>query len=51
MLLSVLVCHRLSLHAQVLLEGWVNDELFGNGMPGELPGELVSEALLVVLVV
>lgn len=50
MLLAVVLCHLLPFLAQVFAEGRVDHKLLSDGMAGELPGELVTEALLVVMV-
>ena len=43
--------HLLALGAHVLLERRIDYQLLGDTVPGQLPGELVAEALLMVMVV
>jgi hypothetical protein len=49
-LLAIIFGHLMSLLTHVLLKGRVDNQLFGDGMARQLPGELVAEALLVVMV-
>ena len=49
--LAVFFRHLLALVAEVLLHGRVDDQFLSDGVAGQFPGELVAEALLVVVVV
>jgi hypothetical protein len=50
-LLPIALSVLFSLFAHVLLHGGIDEQFFGDGVAGELPGELVAVAGLVVDVI
>ena len=51
MLIAVFFGHLFALFSEVLFESRVDDQFLTNGVASQFPGELVAEALLVVMVV
>jgi hypothetical protein len=49
-LLAIVFSHLFAFFAEILLERRVDDQLLCDGVAGQFPGELVAEALLVVMV-
>jgi len=47
---TVTLCHFLAFRAHVLFKGGIDNELFTYRVTSELPGELVPEALLMIMV-